>query len=172
MNRSLSRYVHVVVLAICVAFCVASLYSCVAIMAVVNTISPKLLMILLAFVAGLLAAALGGIPLLAGGLIGAAGGTVAVLSEPAPPPQTVTNITGPGAHVMVRGALQQETLGMPTWFWIVVGAVIAILIRGRHWLPFLFSKDSKGYRWAVILHMLWGGKPPVIPPQFLDLPKE
>lgn len=102
--------------------------------------------------------------------VGAAGATTAVLATPPCPPQTVTNINGPGAHVTVRGALGQEAYGMPIWFWFAFGFVLAIAVRNRHWLPFWFSKQAKGYRLRLLLHFVLGGRPPVIPPQFIPEP--
>lgn len=49
----------------------------------------------------------------------------------------------------------------------ILGIVIALAIRNRHWLPFFFSSEAKGYRLALLWHFIAGGKPPVIPPQFL-----
>lgn len=123
---------------------------CVAIMAVVNAISPKLLIILLCIAAGLLFSIFAGVPLWIGGGAGGAGGAVAIMSEPAPPPQSVTNINTEGGDAVVHAAAGPAgTNWIEIGFWAFVG-----------WMAFkyLFPKSRAARNfWGGLVGLLRGG---------------
>jgi hypothetical protein len=136
----------------CVIYVFACLPGCAGMVLVWNTISGNTLRILIASVVAVTAALFVGAPLVPAAIIGAAASTATLLSEP---PQVIEQKGPPMVY------------GMPMWFWFVVGYVASLALRNRHWLPFFFSKQAKGYRLALLKHFILGGKPPVIPPQFL-----